>query len=153
MLLLYTDYESLEEMFIAMFLLFGGIFFAIILFLFGYEIKQTLKNGGIKFYHPNIIKFLMRTYPNTMVTLDSSLYMTIKSDDITNDVTMSFSLKLHPVTRKMWVTGKIIPGNDKWAWIPPKEYIWQIDPDKGSCYSENMVIKTIKQDMIFHPEE
>ena len=95
----------------------------------------------------------MQTYSHARVTLDTPVYMTVKSTDRFDDVTMKFSLMLNPVSRKMKVTGKIIPGNVKWAWIPPKEYIWQIDPDKGSCYSENMVIKTIKQDMIFHPEE
>lgn len=114
--------------------------------------KNTIQEGGIKALYPNIIKYIMTSYPNTQVTIDTPVYMRIESDDVDNDVVMQFSLRLNPDSKNMTVSGKIIPGTQKWAWIPSKDFEWKVECKYGYVHAESLVIEQIKEEMIFNPE-
>lgn len=134
---------------------FAIIFFILYFFHFCAGSKKTVENGGIKGIYPNVIKYLMQRYPNAQVTACNLVYMVIESVDMTNDVTMKFSLKLNPESRTLYITGKIIPGNTKWAWIPPKEYNWKLQKLSDTQLDqmrENKILEKINNDMVFDPE-
>ena len=135
-------------------IVFGILFLAQYFIHFCVGSKRTIENGGIKGIFPNIIKYLMQKYPNAKVTTDTLVYMTIESEDVANDVTTKFSLKLNPESTTLYITGKIIPGNTKWAWIAPKEFNWNIRKfDKQiNQIAEKKLFENINNDMVFNPE-
>lgn len=118
-----------------------------------YDTKNTIDKGGIKGIYPNIIKFIMQNYPNARVTTDTKILMRIESIDTDLDVTMKFSLWLNTSNNNLKVTGTIIPGNTKWAWMPSEEFQWIVESKYGSSYSEMKVIERIKNEMVFEPSE
>lgn len=114
--------------------------------------KDTMKKGGLKGLYPNIIKYIMQNYPNAVVVTDTPVLMKIESEDLRNDVKRQFTLRLNPDSKDVKVTGRLISGNEKWAWIPPTEMVWNIETKYGPTYSESQVIKKMETDMVFKAE-
>ena len=152
-ILLSSNVGSWGEMLFAMFLLFGGISLIAILYSYGISTKEAKDKGGIKGIYPSVIKFIAQSYPNTRIVIDTTLYITMESNDTIKGVTRKFSLRLNPDTCRLTVSGTIIPDNSKWAWIPKTNHSWLIGlPSWEPEHYESTIIDEIKKDMVFNPE-
>ncbi|MDD7405062.1 MAG: hypothetical protein PUG32_04160, partial [Bacteroidales bacterium] len=80
-ILLSSNVGSWGEMLFAMFLLFGGISLIAILYSYGISTKEAKDKGGIKGIYPSVIKFIAQSYPNTRIVIDTTLYITMESND------------------------------------------------------------------------
>ena len=148
-LLLYSD-GSVSGSLVAIFIMFVVIMVIVFIVQTAGDAKEAHKKGGIKGYYSDLIKFIMQNYPNTEVIKDNVFYMEILSDDMKNDVKMKFTLRLFVPAKNLKVTGEILPGTKKWAWIPNKSFQWE--ESEGSDFQQKQLIKKIKEAMIFNPE-
>lgn len=153
LIILFANGGSWGEMFFTMFLLFGGICLAALLYSYVISTKEAKDKGGIKGIYPSVIKFIAQYYPNTRMVIDTTLYITMESTDSIKGVTRKFSLRLNPDTCRLTVNGTIIPDNSIWAWIPKTNHNWLIGlPSWEPAHYESTIIEEIKKDMEFNPE-
>ncbi|MBO7462791.1 MAG: hypothetical protein J6T96_09375, partial [Bacteroidales bacterium] len=113
--------------------------------------RKFVKDGGLKAYYSNLIKFIMINYPDTKVLLDKTTRMIIESDDMLKGVKMRFSLSIDS-DKNLKIKGEIIPNVQIWSWIPPKDFNWKLVTYGQKSEKEDAIIKEIKNEMVFNPE-
>ncbi len=118
-----------------------------------FKIKEAKKVGGIRGYCPFLIDFIMKNYPLAKVVAESSVGMTISAADVYQFVKMNFYLDFDPMNMDVAIKGEIVPDQEKWPSVPPKEFNWLMTK-KGDAYADElMVISAIRKDMVFKPEK
>ena len=133
----------------------SAILFAIIIYVINkfFFLKEAKKVGGIRGYCPFLIDFIMKNYPLAKVVAESSVGMTISAADVYQFVKMNFYLDFNPMNMDVAIKGEIVPDQEKWPSVPPKEFNWLMTK-KGDAYADElMVISAIRKDMVFKPEK